>query len=222
MVQHLTAVQFTRFMASGRTSPSLIRCEDEFGAAAGDYVVKLRGSVQQTGLLRELLGSRLASHFSLSAPEPAFVTLEQSLVSLIANSDQAKAAIVNASVGLNFGSKAAIGYSTWPVDRKIPAVVWQMAVDIFAFDALVQNPDRRFNNPNLLVNGDSILIFDHEIAFSFLLDIFPSPSPWRLESQQYLADHVFYRQLKSQEIDLTGFTSRLMNLSDAVLDRFFC
>jgi hypothetical protein len=108
------------------------------------------------------------------------------------------------------------------VDRKIPAVVWQMAVDIFAFDALVQNPDRRFNNPNLLVNGDSILIFDHEIAFSFLLDIFPSPSPWRLESQQYLADHVFYRQLKSQEIDLTGFTSRLMNLSDAVLDRFFC
>src|SRR5271155_3613359 len=114
MVQHLTAVQFTRFMASGRTSPALISCEDEFGMAAGDYVVKLRGSVQQTGLLRELLGSRLASHFSLSVPEPTFVTLEQSLVSLIANSDQAKVAIVNASVGLNFGSKVAIGYSTWP------------------------------------------------------------------------------------------------------------
>ncbi len=93
--------------------------------------------------------------------------------------------------------------------------MWQTAVEIFAFDALVQNPDRRYGNSNLMVNGDNLLVFDHEIAFSFLVDILPSPTPWRMDRQQYLTDHVFYRQLKSQAIDLTNFTSRLARLSEA-------
>jgi hypothetical protein len=221
MIQNVTAAQFTRFMDSGRTSPALFSCEDESGMAAGEYVIKLRGSVQRTGLLKELLGNKLASHFGLSVPEPALVMLDRSLASLIASSNQAKAAVIEASVGLNFGSRVLMGFSTWPVDRKIPSVIWQTAVNIFAFDALVQNPDRRFDNPNLLVNGDNVLIFDHEIAFSFLFDILPSPTPWLLDHQQYLTNHVFYHQLKSQDIDLTDFTSCLTGLSDDVLDGIF-
>jgi hypothetical protein len=221
MIQRLTAVQFTRFMDSGRTSPALFNCEDQSGTAAGEYIVKLRGSIQQTGLLRELLGSRLASHFGLTVPEPALVTLDQELAGPIASFNQAKAKIINGSIGLNFGSRVVIGFSTWPIDRKIPAVIWQTAVNIFAFDALVQNPDRRFGNPNLFINGDNVFIFDHEIAFSFLMDIFPSPSPWLVDRQPYLTNHVFYRQLKSQNIDLTDFTLRLSGLSDAVLGEVF-
>jgi hypothetical protein len=221
MIQHLTAVQFTRFMTSGRTTPALFSCEDESGAAAGEFVIKLRGSVLQAGSLKELIGSRLASHFDLPVPQPAVIMLEQALADLIIATDQSKSAIIEESVGLNFGSKEVIGFSTWLVDRKIPSSMWQTAVEIFAFDALVQNPDRRFGNSNLMVKGDNLLIFDHEIAFSFLLDILPSPTPWRMERQQYLTDHVFYRQLKSQAIDLTNFTSRLAHLSETDLDHIF-
>ena len=219
MIQHLTAVQFTRFMASGRTSPALCMCENESGISAGEYVLKLRGFVQQTGSLRELVGNKLASHFGLLSPEPALITLEQALANLIAGADQSKADLIKGSVGLNFGSKVVTGFSTWPVDRRIPDAMLQSAVNIFAFDALVQNPDRMYRNPNLLANGDNVLIFDHEIAFSFLLDIFPSPTPWLLDRQQHLTNHVFYRQLKTKEIDLKDFTSCLIALSDAALDQ---
>lgn len=95
--------------------------------------------------------------------------------------------------------------------------MWQTALDIFAFDALIQNPDRRFNNPNLFIRGDGLLIFDHETAFSFVLALFPSATAWKLASQPYLTDHVFYRRLKSKPIDLTGFTASLGGLSDGLL-----
>ena len=69
-----------------------------------------------------------------------------------------------------------------------------------------------------LPGGDSLLVFDHETAFSFLVALFPSETPWKLDDQQYLTDHVFYRKLKSKPIDLTGFTASLGGLSDAVLE----
>jgi len=206
-------------MTSGRTTPALLGCEDELASPAGDWVVKLRGTVQRAGLLRELLGSRLASHFELEVPEPALVTLEKSLADLISFVYPSKSGLIDGSVGLNFGSKELIGYIEWPIDMKIPDAIWQTVVNIFAFDALVQNPDRRFKNPNLFVKGDSLAIFDHETAFSFLDAIFPSGTPWRLGTERYLTDHVFYRQLKSKDVDLMDFTARLTGLTDAVIDR---
>jgi hypothetical protein len=96
--------------------------------------------------------------------------------------------------------------------------MWQGAVDTFAFDALIQNPDRRYSpNPNLLARGDTFFIFDHEMAFSFLLVLFPSTTPWKLDDQPLLTDHVFFRKLKSKPIDLTGFTASLGGLSDGLL-----
>jgi hypothetical protein len=221
MIQTLTAVQFTRFMTSGRTSPALCGCEDVSSNAAGDYVVKLRGAVQQRGLTNELLGARLAAHFELSSPPPALIMLEPAMAELIASTDLSKAEMVRGSIGLNFGTQVLIGFSTWPVDKHIPEAMQEAAVDLFAFDALLQNPDRRNSNPNLLAGGDTIMIFDHEIAFSFLLDLFPSLTPWNLDRQGYLTDHVFYRQLKAQKIDLTRFTAKLDGLSGTVLEEIF-
>ncbi len=217
MLPRLTAVQFERFMASGRTSPALCGCEDQSGAYAGEYVVKLRGAVGPSGLLNELLAARLAGHFGIASPEPALIAIDPALVELVAASQPAQEARIRGSAGLNFGTRALSGVSTWPVDKTIPDAMWQAALDVFAFDALIQNPDRRYNNPNLFTRGDSLLVFDHETAFSFLLAILPSEEPWKLNDQQYLTDHVFYRKLKSKPIDLTGFTAALGGLSEGIL-----
>lgn len=183
----------------------------------GEYVVKLRGAVGESGLLNELFAARLAGHFGLTSPEPALIAVGEALVELIAKTQPSHAARIKASVGLNFGTKALSGFSTWPVDKSVPEAMWQAAVNIFAFDALVQNPDRRYSNPNLFSSGDNVVIFDHEMAFSFVLALVPSATPWRLDDQQYLADHVFYRKLKSKPIDLTGFTASLRGLSETFL-----
>ena len=168
-----------------------------------------------------MLGAKLAAHFELSSPTPALVVLEPALTELIANTDESKAKMVRGSAGLNFGTQLLIGFSTWPVDKQIPEAMRQAAINIFAFDALLQNPDRRHGNPNLLTSGDTIMVFDHEVAFSFLLDLFPSPRPWELNNQVSLSDHVFYRQLKSQRIDLTRFTAQLDELSGEILEEIF-
>jgi hypothetical protein len=217
LITRLTAIQFERFMTSGRTSPAMFGCEDQTGTLVGEYVVKLRGAVGESGSLNELFAAMLAAHFGLPMPDPALVALDPALVDLVAGIQPSQAPRIRGSVGLNFGTKALSGVSTWPVDKSIPEAMWHTAVDIFAFDALVQNPDRRFNNPNLFTRGDDLLIFDHETAFSFLLDLFPSRTPWNLDDQQYLVEHVFYRRLKSKPIDLTRFAASLSGLSDALI-----
>jgi hypothetical protein len=218
MIRRLKAIQFERFMTSGKTSPALCGCEDQSGVMVGEYVVKLRGAVGEAGLLNELFAAKLAAYFGLASPEPALIAIDQALVDLVANTQPSQAARIKGSVGLNFGTKVLSGVSTWPVDKFIPDTMWQAAVDIFAFDALVQNPDRRFSNPNLFTRGDNLLIFDHEMAFSFLVTLLPSATPWKLDDQQYLTGHVFYRRLKSKPIDVTGFTASLGGLSDALLE----
>jgi hypothetical protein len=219
MIRKLVAVQFVRFMESGRTSPALCGCEDESGRTVGEYVVKLRATVGKAGLLKEMVASRLADHFGLVSPEPALIVIERDLADLVAGMLPTYAGVIKGSVGLNFGTRILTGVNTWPVDKSLPAAMLQTATNIFAFDALVQNPDRRYFNPNLFAKGDSLIIFDHETAFSFLLALFPSV-PWNLDSQQYLFEHVFFRTLKSKAIDLTSFTNSLGGLTDDVLTEF--
>jgi len=92
------------------------------------------------------------------------------------------------------------------------------ATNIFAFDALIQNHDRRVENPNLFTQGDSIYVYDHEeTSFSFLLAIAPSDEPWNLEREAYLNRHVFYSRLRTKEIDLVDFGQCLEDLTAEVL-----
>ena len=69
-----------------------------------------------------------------------------------------------------------------------------------------------------MTRGNDIFIYDHELAFSFLEAIPPSDTPWRLEDQPYLTEHVFYRQLKKKPIDLNGFTLALTELPERRLE----
>lgn len=225
MIPRLTAASFYRFMGSGRTSPALCGCDDAVGNRAGDVVVKLLGGLDNgvTGLLCELMASRLASYFGLLVPDPALVFIEADFAELVAalesnGVDPLRADRMRRSTGLNFGSCVLSDVSAWPVDRAIPEAMWQGATEVFAFDGFVQNPDRRYCNPNLFTRGNDIYLFDHELAFSFLLEILQSEAPWRLDGQRYLTDHVFYSSLKGKPIEIEGFTARLAALSGPSLD----
>jgi hypothetical protein len=199
----------------------LCGCVDEFQETAGDYVVKLRGALDSggAGLINELLAAELASHFGLPTPEPAVIAVEQPLIDLIIAMHPERQAALQQSVGLNFGSKHLTGVSTWPTNKSIPEEHFVTATEIFAFDALVQNPDRGYDNPNLFTRGDGFFVYDHEAAFSFLLDVLPIGEPWEADRQRYLERHAFYKRLKSKPIELEGFIAALRRLSDEELVR---
>lgn len=57
------------------------------------------------------------------------------------------------------------------------------------------------------------------LAFSFIEDIFPSPTPWKLDRSNYLSDHVFFKRLKGKEIDLSLFTTLLKAMPDTELPK---
>jgi hypothetical protein len=194
----VTATIFNRFLETGRTSPGLFSHEGP-SELEGDYVVKLRGGMERSaGPLCELYASLLAVQLGISVPAPAIVLIEEDLAALVeeASTDPVQASVIRNSIGWNFGCRFIPNLSSWPVDKKIAAAMREDAAKVFAFDALIQNPDRRFGNPNLGTSGNELIIFDHESAFSFLLEILPSAEPWRLDSEIYLDNHVFARSLR--------------------------
>jgi hypothetical protein len=78
-------------------------------------------------------------------------------------------AAVRGSAGANFGSvHLGAGFMTWATGRVPPGVQRDQAAAIFAFDLLVQNPDRCPMNPNLGTRSDRLGVYDQEQSFSFL------------------------------------------------------
>jgi len=177
VIDRVTATTFHQFMGSGRTSPAIFSCE--MNAETREYVVKLRGGMErrESGLLCELYASMLAGYFGLSCPRPAVVIIEEDLGRAVLGRFDPKSTegrVLRGSIGLNFGTRFLVNLSIWPVDRPVPSIMAAPAMRIFAFDALIQNPDRKFNNPNLGSHDEDLFVFDHELAFSFLLSVLPN------------------------------------------------
>ena len=208
-------------MTAGRTCPILCGCSDAGGNLVGDFIVKLLGqpATGQRGALYEFVASRLAEHFGILVPEAAAVEITREFGLLVSSSQPSLSAALQTSVGLNFGTRVINPVATWLVGRTIPEAMLGDAIKIFAFDALIQNPDRLVERPNLFTQGDDLYVFDHESSFSFLLAIGAQSSPWNLEREAYLRKHVFYSRLRSKPLDLSEFTSRLEALTETKLER---
>jgi hypothetical protein len=147
MIPRVRAVTFLRPMASGRTKPCLMVCEDEEGNQE-EVVVKLRAGIEtrEMGSTSEVIASLLAADLDLPTPEPRLVEIEAGFEGAVP--DPAVAKRVQNSVGWNFGSqRLPSGVTTWPKGKSIPLLLRQKAVEVFAFDTIIQNPDRRKGNP---------------------------------------------------------------------------
>src|ERR1039457_4815672 len=107
MLPLLTATHLHRMMTSGRSRPGLFGCVDAAGAPAGDYVVKLIGSMDDKtrGPASELLASRLAQHLGLLCPDPAAIAVHPDLIMWLSQNLPGVGATINASSGPNFGSR---------------------------------------------------------------------------------------------------------------------
>ncbi|MGH9327994.1 MAG: HipA family kinase [Terriglobia bacterium] len=165
-----------------------------------------------------MLSSLLAESLAIASPEPALIELESSLAEILPSADDRVAEGIRKSVGVNFGTRLLTGgYRIWPVDMAIPMNLRQAAVEVFAFDALIENPDRRYDNPNILWRDEQMFVIDHESAFSFIYAIGGHSEPWNLEDAVFLRNHVFYRALKGGKVETDRFAGALAALSDEAI-----
>ena len=221
----LTATQFIKPMSVGRNRPLLLGCENDSGKRF-EMVVKFRGrEMDGKAQMAELFTALLADDLGLQVPQAAIVDVPVGFEAVIAERELAK--LVEDSPGLNFGSvHLGAGFTTWPPGRNPIGAQRDQAVDIFAFDTLIQNADRRAVNPNLWARSDRLGVYDHEQAFSFLsLPIIGgAPKPWAAASHgngfRFLEQHVFYGSLHGGRLNLGPFREKLGALTDKRIQGF--
>lgn len=217
-IQHLYANSLQRVLHSGRTKPCIFFCEDEGGENSGEYVVKLKTGMEAgvNGLAAELIASQLAIFLDIPTPEPAIIELDKVMAEAIPDTDLALR--IRSSSGLNFGSKVITGgFDTWPISKTIPSNLRTLAAEIFAFDALINNPDRRVEKPNILWKGDDLFVIDHEMSLMFAYAILPNPNPWQVTNFEFMRRHLFFGQLKGQALQLDRFAGALEMLTESTL-----
>ena len=217
-IEHLEAEQFYAFTESGLSRPARVRCAREDRSKV-DVYVKFRGSVQERefSLFAELLCSQLGRELGFNVPTPFVVNLSPEF---LAGVPKVAHDIVARSLGLNFATESApAGFSFVPPEPRIPTVLRPSAAEIFAFDVVMQNCDRKADNPNLLWDRTRIMLIDHERALGFVRET-SGPSFNALELDRFY-DHVFYSVISPNDAQFNRLTESLADLSAARLDYIF-
>lgn len=216
MLSKVTAVRFDGRVRTGRTVPCRLTCEATDGAEI-EVVAKLSAGCDRNvaALVMEAIAAMLAADLDLPVPEPFVVALEPEFVAELP--DEIVADIARRSSPLAFGSRhLPPGYTSWPGGKSIPKDALATAADIFAFDALIVNDDRRPANPNCLFNGASLAIYDHEMAF-FTEGIIGWQPPWvvgALESYKQTRRHLFSEQLCGKAVNFDRFVGAWLAVTD--------
>lgn len=222
MLELVTAVRFDARVSSGRTVPCRLTCEMTGGDEVG-VVAKLSAGCDRgvTSLSIEAISAMLAADLGLPVPEPYLVMLEPEFITGLP--DPQVAEMARRSSPIAFGSKhLPPGYTSWPEGKAIPKDAVATAVEIFAFDALIVNPDRRRENPNCLFNGATLAIYDHELAF-FTDAVIGWQPPWKagsLEALRRPGCHLFSEQLRGKALNLDRLAGAWLAISDARLDAY--
>jgi hypothetical protein len=219
VLPRLKANAVVRVLAHGRTSPCVVLATDDEGETQ-EVVVKWRWGPEQRdiGGICELVCSLLADDLGLPTPKPSLIEVDEEFHRGIHDPRLAK--IVEQSAGLNFGGAFLSGHNTWPRDKSLPLHLQQVGLETFAFDVLVDNPDRRQAKPNILWSGDELALCDHEQAFSFVRGVLFWKPAWAGGELKHFREHIFFNQLKRMAVNLNRFNGALEALSDERLAEY--
>lgn len=219
MLESLTATRFAKAFSTGRTQPLLLTCEDSLGEEH-DIVVKLSGNKELPpgGLLFEGFASLLAAHLNLPVSQSYIINVTKEFAESVIAPEHRQVALD--SVGPNFGTRFwKSGYSIWPTERRVPKNLLSLAGEVFAFDGIIQNPDRGGMKPNCAYKENKLILFDHELAFSHFLNLAPS-LPWERDSLRFLNKHLFRPSLKDKPLDLTRFEAEFRSIDRGTLEAY--
>ena len=223
------ARRLDKIQDAGRTHPLIIECASTQtgNSQRRSFIVKALAlpEIKETSLGFEIVGNMLARRLGVDTPEPVLVHLSPAFV-------EAYQPIIEGHTGLvGTGAKLLPGYGAgceflspgfMPIipgsylnDNEL-----QQAACIYAFDLLVQNPDRSFEadkRPNCANFGHRLVAFDFELAFSFVYLLFNSGKPWEVTKHGIAPQHLFYKPLRAAmqqdgKIDLRPFVANVATL----------
>jgi hypothetical protein len=218
MIERLRAIQFDKQAGNGRTEPGFIVAETVAGNEI-ELIAKLSAKCDRgaTSLSIELLCACLAGNLGLPIPQPYVVDLDTQWIDSIVDDHWAAAA--RASIPVAFGSKRVpTGFGQWVMGTSMVEPLTSTAAAVLLFDAVIDNPDRRQNNPNCLQRGDQLRIIDHELCFGEM--IIGWRPPWHVGALQHMATpgvHIFREALRGRDIDWVPIIEPWQKLPDEII-----
>lgn len=222
MLTHVEPRTFMQSNQRSRTKPAILTCERPDGSEV-EVMAKFSAFCEQgvVHLIREVIGACLAADLGLPISEPVIIDLSEEWIASV--SDPAYRSRITRSTRAAFGSTL-VGsqFSVWNKGVLLNGKTQPIAAAIFAYDAIIQNPDRGIDNPNCLIAGDEFRIIDHELAFSHEQVLFWKP-PWitgSLSALQQPGSHIFRDPLRNQTIDYAAIRSAWTAITDDRIVRY--
>ncbi|MEU1166605.1 HipA family kinase [Streptomyces sp. NPDC090075] len=153
MLKAVTATRYITPLREGGSLPGLVEADD-----LGMYVLKFTGAGQgRKTLVAEVVCGELARRLGFRMPR--LVTVELDPVLGLGEPEQQVQDLLRGSGGTNLGMdflSGALGFDPLAFSagpEEAGRIVW--------FDALINNVDRSWRNPNLLVHRGELWLIDH-------------------------------------------------------------
>jgi len=207
-------------LESGTTEPMRIRGVDKTTGERGQFVVKFKNANRMSPLSScfELLGAWIAKELDIKTVEPVLVNISQEFIKTISGKHGYQSALK--SPGFNFGSAYEEGFFILPVSNFTwSETLTEQAKMIFMFDMFIANADRGAGKPNVLTNSESLMVFDHEMAFTFtrIMPFMRNLTPWIFgDSEREMYErHYFYNLLRNTNCDFSEQVQSLARLNDS-------
>ncbi|MFD0167215.1 HipA family kinase [Streptomyces decoyicus] len=156
MLTEVIATRYVTPLREGGSLPGIVEGDD-----FGTYIMKFTGAGQgRKTLVAEVICGELGRRLGLRVPD--LVRMQLDPVIGLGEPDQEVQELLKASGGLNLGMDylpGSLGFDPLAFEvsaREAGRVVW--------FDALINNVDRSWRNPNLLVWHGELWLIDHGAA----------------------------------------------------------
>jgi hypothetical protein len=176
VLRQVTAIRYVTPLREGGSLPGVVEADDE-----GTYVVKFRGAGQgPKALVAEVISGELARRLELPVPDLTEIHLDPIVAR--AEPDEEVQELIKASAGSNLGMDflpGALGYD--PVAHPVDA---ELASRVLWLDAYLENVDRSWRNPNLLIWHGGLWLIDHGATLYFhhnwarAASVVHRPYPW--------------------------------------------
>jgi hypothetical protein len=159
MLPEVTALRYLTPLREGGSLPGVVEADD-----LGTYVAKFRGAGQgPKALVAEVIAGELGRRLGLRVPDLVVLDIDPGIGR--GEPDEEVQDLLRASGGPNLGVDFLPG--SLGFDPAVHPVAADLASRVLWFDAYIENVDRSWRNPNLLLWHRELWLIDHGAALYF-------------------------------------------------------
>ena len=225
MLDTVVAVGYLGAVGTGKTRPSRLECECSDGSVI-EVVAKYSSGMfeKEKNLAIEAIASMLAADLGLPVPEPFVIDTPPEFIELLHAWPETQDQMLK-SCRYAFGTRhLPSGFAVWGKNQRVPKALCQQAAEVFTFDGIIVNSDRRPTNPNCLFSGAEFAIIDHELSLAREQVLFWK-EPWfdgGFDTYATPDVHIFSKpHLESCPDELDRFASAWKDLDVARFNLYF-